>query len=85
MKNGKLFGAILLVGTTLVSEARAQYLPYPYGQGPVTASSRGYDPYASGFGPCPEGGGDEGYGKCSNWIEPTYGQPSFSEATPPPN
>jgi len=81
--------AAVLVGTAFFGNAQAQYQPYPYNQiaqqpqyqppynaVPVIPPSWSYNPYTSGFGPCPQGQGRDLL-RCSEQMPPTYGQPDY--------
>ena len=80
-----LIAAICLSGTTLVGTAQAQYLPYPsypsypaypaY-QAPVPPAPWNYNPYTSGFGPCPQRMPNDSL-SCRDQMPPSYGQPSY--------
>lgn len=71
-----LLGAICLVGTGLA--AQAQYpLPGPqYYQVPATPPAWSYNPYTSGFGPCPQRLPNDST-SCREQMPPTFGQPDF--------
>ena len=71
-----LLGAMCLVGTGLV--AQAQYaLPGPqYYQVPATPPAWSYNPYTSGFGPCPQRLPNDST-SCREQMPPTFGQPDF--------
>jgi hypothetical protein len=84
-----LAAVAVLVGTTFAGSTEAQYAPYPFYQpyvsypAPYASSpaqslppSWSYNPYTSGFGPCPQRR-DPSDPPCSEQMPPTYGQPSF--------
>jgi hypothetical protein len=78
------FAAVFcLVATAIGAQAQAFYPTYPGSPGypntpwaaPNTPLSWSYDPYASGFGPCPQR--HPGDAPCSVTLKPTFGQPSY--------
>lgn len=71
-----LLGAAMLLGSTLVAGAQAQYpaYPYPYYQAPPSPAWN-YDPYTSGLANCPQR--HPGEPPCSQMIQPSYGQPNY--------
>jgi hypothetical protein len=84
LRKTMLIGAMCLIATTLIAKAQAQYQPYPpysyqaYPYTPVPAAppSWSYDPYTSGFGPCPQRLPNDST-SCRQQMPPTYGQPDF--------
>jgi hypothetical protein len=76
-----LIGATWLAATTLIAQAQAQYLPYPYYpanpyySAPATPQSWSYDPYTSGLSPCPQW--RHGDLRCRELMPPTHGQPDY--------
>ena len=89
LRKSILLGAMCLVGTALAANAQAQYQPYPYNQVsqlpqyqpsytpvPATPPSWSYDPYTSGFGPCPQRDAKDSL-SCRDQMPPTYGQPDL--------
>ena len=82
-----LFGAALLVATTLAAAAQTPYPPYgyyppnpmfqpsPYSGAPSTPSAWSYDPYTSGLTACPQR--YRGEPPCSETMPPSFGQPNY--------
>lgn len=69
--------AICLVGTAFVAQAQWQYPPpYSYAQVPATPPAWSYDPYTSGFGPCPQRTPNDSL-SCREQMPPTFGQPDY--------
>ena len=84
-----LIGAVFLIGAALLAHAQAQYQPYPYTQlsqlplhqppyapVPTTPLLWSYDPYTSGFSPCPQRDPRDSL-SCRDQMPPTYGQPDL--------
>jgi hypothetical protein len=72
-----LLAAICLGGTTFAAHAQWQYPPpYPYSQVPATPPAWSYDPYTSGFGPCPQRTPNDSL-SCRDQMPPTFGQPDY--------
>ena len=76
--------AACLIGTAFVGTAQSQYLPYPspypypgpYAQAPATPPSWSYNPYTSGFGPCPQRLPNDST-SCAEQMPPSFGQPGY--------
>ncbi len=51
------------------------WLPYAYYQPPPTPPAWSYNPYTSGFGPCPQR--FPGDPPCSETMPPSFGQPNY--------
>jgi hypothetical protein len=85
-----LVGAMFLAGTVLAANAQQpQYQPYlsnqlalqpqyqsSYNQAPASPPSWSYDPYTSGFGPCPQRTPTDS-DSCREQMPPSYGQPDY--------
>ena len=79
-----LVGAVFLLGTAFAGTAQSQYLQYPYSypypapyvQVPAPPPSWSYDPYTSGFGPCPQRLPTDST-SCAEQMPPTFGQPGY--------
>lgn len=72
--------AMFLLGTGLAVAAQAQYQYPPSAYGTAGAAvpppSSNYDPYTSGFGPCPQRTPNDSL-SCREQMPPSYGQPDY--------
>lgn len=71
-----LLGTICLAGTGFAAQAQYLYPGPQYYQAPATAPAWSYNPYTSGFGPCPQRLPNDST-SCREQMPPTFGQPDF--------
>lgn len=68
---------LLGTGLAVAAQAQYQYPPSAYGTaGAAVPPSSNYDPYTSGFGPCPQRTPNDSL-SCREQMPPSYGQPDY--------